>query len=63
VGDVLTEGIVESAGGKEVHSCSEKMFQVFLQPRQREVSGRSLEFYEEIDVTLRPCLVAGHGSE
>lgn len=63
VGDALPKCIVKGTRGKKVHSSFQKMFQVLLQPRNCEVSGGPLELYEEIDVTLRPRLVARHRPE
>ncbi len=61
--DALPKRIVKGTRGKKVNSGFEKMFQVLLQPHNCEVSSGPLELYEEIDVTLWPGLVAGHGSE
>ncbi len=63
MGDALPKRIVKGARGKEVNSGFEKMFQVLLQPHQCEVSGGPLKLHQEIDITLWPGLVAGHGPE
>src|SRR5207302_5977857 len=63
VGDALPKRIVKGTWGKEVNPSFEKMFQVLLQPHNGEISGGPLELYQEIDVTLRPGLVAGHRPE
>ena len=63
VGDALPKRIVKGTRGQEVNSGFEKLFQVFLQPHNCEVTGGPLELYQEIDVTLRSGLVAGHGSK
>jgi len=63
VGDALPKRIVKGTWGKEVNPSFEKMFQVLLQPHTGEISGGPLELYQEIDVTLRPGLVAGHRPE
>ena len=63
MGDALPKRIVKGTRGKKVHSSFQKVLQVLLQPHNCEVSGGPLKLYEEIDVTLRPRLVARHRPE
>ena len=62
--DPVAELTLDGAGHHEVHLAPEELLQAQLQADEVEQPDRSaVELDEEVDVALRPGVVAGHRTE
>jgi hypothetical protein len=49
--------------GHHVNFAAEEVFEILFKPDLIEKATTRLEVHKDIDVTIGPCLAAGHGAE